>query len=54
MFSKYIDNSKNKDESYKSIDEIIDNILNYDKWLTPTIDPYTGDPLTYNCLLYTS
>ncbi|AVP11493.1 hypothetical protein IDG47_09710 [Staphylococcus sp. EG-SA-6] len=47
MFSKYIDNSKNKDESYKSIDEIIDNILNYDKWLTPTIDPYTGDQLTY-------
>lgn len=48
MFSKYIDNSKNKDGLYRSIDEIIDNILNYDNWLTPTIDPYTGNPLRYS------
>ncbi|WP_077700070.1 hypothetical protein [Staphylococcus hominis] len=48
MFSKYIDNSKNKDGSYRSIDEIIDNILNYDNWRIPTIDPYTGNPLTYS------
>lgn len=47
MFSKYVDNSKNNDDSYKTINQIIDNILNYDNWLDPTIDPFTDEPLEY-------
>lgn len=48
MFSKYIDNSTNDQGNYRSISEIINNIINYDEWRTEEKDSYSGDALNYN------
>ncbi|WP_242439340.1 hypothetical protein [Staphylococcus delphini] len=48
MYSKYIDNSRKNDNSYRSIDEIIENIVNYSKWRKVEKDPYTGEDLDYS------
>ena len=47
MHSKFIDNSKNSDETHKSIDEIIENIIDYNSWRDKEKDPYTGESLDY-------
>ncbi|MTV19173.1 hypothetical protein [Staphylococcus delphini] len=50
MYSKYIDNSRKNDNSYRSIDEIIENIVNYSKWRKVEKDPYTGEDLDYSVM----
>lgn len=47
MFSKYIDNSKNAEDRYLSMDEILTNILNFPEWMDSDIDPQTDEPLRY-------
>ncbi|MDE5414576.1 hypothetical protein [Alkalihalobacterium chitinilyticum] len=47
MYSKYIDNSINEDESFLSMDDILSNIFNFEEWRTAEIDPFTQRPLKY-------
>lgn len=47
MFSKYIDNSKKDENTYLTMDEILDNILNFESWLETDIDPQTSQKLRY-------
>lgn len=47
MYSKYIDNSKGTDDNYLSLDEILENIVNYQEWKNNESDPYTGEDLNY-------
>jgi len=47
LFSKYIDNSKNEDGSFLSMDDILNNILKFEEWRTAEIDPFTQQPLEY-------
>lgn len=47
MFSKYIDNSRNEDDSFLSMDDILTNILNFDEWRNVDIDPFTQQPLKF-------
>jgi len=36
------------DNSGKSMEEILENMLNYENWLTPEVDPLTDDYLRYS------
>lgn len=47
MYSKYIDNSKNEDGLFLSMDDILENIIVYEEWREDEIDPYTQEPLNY-------
>ncbi|MED4402073.1 hypothetical protein [Metabacillus fastidiosus] len=40
--SRWTDNSEN------SMEEILENMLNYENWLTPEVDPLTNDDLRYH------
>lgn len=52
MYSKYVDNSKNQDGDYRNIEEIINNILDYENWRDNEIDTYTSEPLDYSINKY--
>lgn len=50
MYSKYIDNSMDENQIFRSMDTILENIVEFSRWRTGDkidIDPYTGNELSY-------
>ncbi|EFF31944.1 MULTISPECIES: hypothetical protein [Enterococcus] len=47
MYSKYIDNSQKPNNTFFSMEEILENILDFPNWIDVKIDPVTEQPLKY-------
>ncbi|HGF7955518.1 TPA: hypothetical protein QFQ30_000231 [Enterococcus faecium] len=47
MYSKYIDNSQKPNNTFFSMEEILENILDFPNWIDVKIDPVIEQPLKY-------